>query len=79
MNTTKSKSSTANKSRSGGGSMNKEKGNGNNTSSRKGMQEAHADKTKTELLEVAKKLQITGRHDMTKDELIKAIGKQEKK
>ncbi len=38
-----------------------------------------SEKTKTELLEMAKKLEITGRHDMTKDELIKAIDKQGKK
>lgn len=45
----------------------------------KNASETHADKTKEELLEIAKKLEITGRHDMNKEELIKAIEKHSKK
>ncbi|WP_443019325.1 Rho termination factor N-terminal domain-containing protein [Sphingobacterium sp. B29] len=48
-------------------------------SASKSSQKGSSEKTKAELLEMAKKMDITGRHDMTKDELIKAIDKQGKK
>ncbi len=83
MNTTKSSSQTTAKGQSKGNSVNKEKKSApsiaKNASAAKGSQNGSSEKTKAELLEMAKKMDITGRHDMTKDELIKAIEKQGKK
>lgn len=82
MNTTKSTNQAA-KGQSHGNSMSKEKSmnktNEKSSSTSKNAGNAHADKTKEELLEMAKKLEITGRHDMNKEELIKAIDKHSKK
>ena len=83
MNTTKSSSRTTAKGHSQGNNANKEKksapSNAKNASASKGSQNGSSEKTKAELLEMAKKMDITGRHDMTKDELMKAIDRQGKK
>jgi hypothetical protein len=80
MNTTKSSSHTTPKGQSQGNSNNKEKkstpATAKSASAAKNSQNGNSEKTKAELLEMAKKMDITGRHDMTKDELIKAIDKQ---
>ncbi|WP_313491844.1 Rho termination factor N-terminal domain-containing protein [Sphingobacterium multivorum] len=83
MNTTKSSSHTTAKGQSQSSNANKEKKSatttGKSASASKGSQNGSSHKTKAELLEMAKKMEITGRHDMTKDELAKAIEKQGKK
>ncbi|MNN68336.1 hypothetical protein D3C81_1840360 [compost metagenome] len=83
MNTTKSSSHTTAKGQWQGNSNNKEKksapATAKSASASKSSQNGSSEKTKAELLEMAKKMDITGRHDMTKDELIKAIDKQGKK
>ncbi|WP_293883651.1 Rho termination factor N-terminal domain-containing protein [Sphingobacterium sp. UBA1498] len=83
MNTTKNSSSTNAKGQSHNKGTDKGKtsvtATGNKASSSKSSRNENADKTKAELLEMAKKMEITGRHDMTKDELIKAIDKHGKK
>ncbi|WP_293943647.1 MULTISPECIES: Rho termination factor N-terminal domain-containing protein [unclassified Sphingobacterium] len=83
MNTAKTTSHATAKGQSRGKSTDSEKSmkksNGKNTSVSKNGQHGTSDKTKDELLQMAKKLEITGRHDMTKDELIKAIDKHGKK
>ncbi|WP_433900087.1 hypothetical protein [Sphingobacterium puteale] len=48
------------------------------SSTPKSAENGSASKTKDELLQMAKKLEIIGRHDMSKDELIKAIDKHKK-
>lgn len=45
------------------------------TASSKKETKNNKEKTKAELLETAKRSGVTGRHAMTKDQLIKAIGK----
>ncbi len=83
MSTTKGTTQAAVKGQSQRNSTNKGKSSdqktGKSSNETKKPQIGASEKTKTELLEMAKKLEITGRHDMTKDELIKAIDKQGKK
>jgi len=83
MNTAKSSSHTPAKGQSQGNSTSKDKNSGKATaksaSSSKSSPNGSSEKTKAELLEMAKKMEITGRHDMTKDELMKAIEKHGKK
>lgn len=81
MNTAKHTASNTSKGQAHG---NTNKSKGMNTSHAKGSstpksaENGNASKTKDELLQMAKKLEITGRHDMSKDELLKAIDKHEK-
>lgn len=83
MNTAKSSSHATAKSQSMGNSTSKEKSSSKpakkNAAASKNSQNGSSEKTKVELLEMAKKMDITGRHDMTKDELMKAIEKHSKK
>lgn len=83
MNTAKSSSHATAKSQSMGNSTSKAKSAAKSAdkkaSTSKNSQNGSSGKTKVELLEMAKKMDITGRHDMTKDELMKAIEKQDKK
>ncbi|WP_293900196.1 Rho termination factor N-terminal domain-containing protein [Sphingobacterium sp. UBA5670] len=79
MNTAKSSSHTTAKGQSMGNSKNAAKSAEKKASTSKKSQNGSSEKTKVELLEMAKKMDITGRHDMTKDELMKAIEKQGKK
>jgi len=83
MNTAKSSSHTTAKSQSRGNNTTEEKNSGKSAekgaSAAKSSQNGSTEKTKAELLEMAKKMEITGRHDMTKDELMKAIDKHSKK
>ena len=81
MNTAKRTASNTSKAQSHGNTdkvKSMKKSNTKDSSNGKSAQNGNADKTKDELLQMAKKLEITGRHDMTKDELVKAIDRHKK-
>lgn len=81
MNTAKRTASNTSKGQSHGNTDKSKSMNTNHaktSSAQKSAENGNASKTKDELLQMAKKMEITGRHDMNKDELIKAIDKHKK-